>query len=326
MPATDERAEERADVGGDVKLGIRIPRDVLVGDVGRIRLLLERVAENQIDHVCVGDHVSFNGGQGFDGIVQAAVLAAAHPDLPVHVAVYLLPLRHPVLVARQLSTLAAVAPGRITFGVGVGGEDRHEVEITGVDPRTRGARMDESLAALRALLAGEQVTVHGRFFDFEDAQVLPPPDPPIPILVGGRSDAAFARAATFGDGWLGIWMSADRFADSVTRIDALAQAAGRSWRPKHTLHTWCGLAPDRAVARRVLAESMESLYRTPFERFERYSAYGDPADVAESLSAYLATTRRINLIVEAPDVDDGVDAVGEVRRLLVERARKLTPC
>jgi alkanesulfonate monooxygenase SsuD/methylene tetrahydromethanopterin reductase-like flavin-dependent oxidoreductase (luciferase family) len=309
----------------DVRVGVRIPRDVLVGDVGRIRALLERVAENQIDHVCVGDHVSFNGGQGFDGIVQAAVLAAAHPDLPVHVAVYLLPLRHPVLVARQLSTLAAVAPGRITFGVGVGGEDRHEVEITGVDPGTRGARMNESLEALRRLLAGESVTLHGRFFDFEDAEVLPPPDPPIPILVGGRSDAALLRAATLGDGWLGIWMSPERFASATAQVDEHARDAGRSWRPEHTLHTWCGLASDRSEARRVLATSMESLYRTPFERFERYSPFGEPVDVAQALAPYLAATRRINLIVEAPDVDYGIDAVGEVRHLLIRQAMLIPP-
>jgi alkanesulfonate monooxygenase SsuD/methylene tetrahydromethanopterin reductase-like flavin-dependent oxidoreductase (luciferase family) len=313
LPVADNSAS-------DVQVGVRIPRDALVGDVGPVRSLLERVAENDIDHVCVGDHVSFNGGQGFDGIVQAAVLAAAHPELPVHIAVYLLPLRHPVLVARQLSTLAAVAPGRLTFGVGIGGEDRHEVEITGVDPKTRGARMDESLCSLRQLLAGESVTVHGRFFDFDDARVLPSPDPPIPILIGGRSEAAFKRAARFGDGWLGIWMSPDRFAAAVSSIEEHARAEGRSWQPQHTLHTWCGLAADRPVARQVLAASMESLYRMPFERFERYSPFGEPAEVARELSAYLPTTRRINVIVEAPDVDYGIDAVGEVRRLLIEYA------
>ena len=62
---------------------------------------------------------------------------------------YLLPLRHPVLVARQLADIERLAPGRLVLGVGVGGEDRHEVAICGVDPATRGARMDECLAVLR---------------------------------------------------------------------------------------------------------------------------------------------------------------------------------
>ena len=72
----------------------------------------------------------------------AAVLAALHPTLPVHTGVYLLPLRHPVLVARQIADLGRVAPGRLVFGVGIGGEDRHEVAICGVDPATRGRRMN----------------------------------------------------------------------------------------------------------------------------------------------------------------------------------------
>src|SRR5579871_6166687 len=94
-----------------------------------------------VDHVCCGDHVSFLGGFGTDGLVQATALAMLAPALPVHVGVYLLPLRHPVLVARQLADFAALAPGRLVFGVGVGGEDPREFTVCGVDPATRGRRM-----------------------------------------------------------------------------------------------------------------------------------------------------------------------------------------
>lgn len=72
-------------------------------------------------------------GHGNDGMVTAAALANLHPDLGVYLGVYLLPLRHPVPVARQLANLAEMAPGRIRFGVGIGGDDRHEVEVCGVD-------------------------------------------------------------------------------------------------------------------------------------------------------------------------------------------------
>ena len=78
-----------------------------------------------------------------------------HPTLRVHVAVYLLALRHPVPLARTLATIAELAPGRLALGVGVGGEDRHEIEICGVDPATRGSRTDEALAIVRGLLSGE---------------------------------------------------------------------------------------------------------------------------------------------------------------------------
>ncbi len=65
--------------------------------------------------------------------------------------------------------------GRLTLGVGIGGEDRHEIEICGVDPRTRGRRMDECLQILRALSGGEPVTFEGEFFSLQDALILPAP-------------------------------------------------------------------------------------------------------------------------------------------------------
>ena len=90
---------------------------------GRLAALTELVHRAGIAHVTVGDHVSFAGGHGADGLIQATALLAAHPTLPVQTGVYLLALRHPAVVARQLATIALLAPGRFTFGVGVGGDD-----------------------------------------------------------------------------------------------------------------------------------------------------------------------------------------------------------
>jgi Luciferase-like monooxygenase len=91
--------------------------------------------EGGSDHVCCSDHVSF-AGTGFDGLVQATALAMLHATLPVYCGVYLLPLRHPVPVARQLADIARLAPGRLIFGTGIGGEERHEITICGVNPAT----------------------------------------------------------------------------------------------------------------------------------------------------------------------------------------------
>ena len=117
------------------------------------RRLLQRVADVGLNHVTMGDHVSFHGGSGFDGMVTASTLLASHDSLPVLIGVYLLGLRHPMLAARQLSTLAQTAPGRLTLGVGVAGEDRAEVANAGVDPGTRGRHLDEALPLVRRLLA-----------------------------------------------------------------------------------------------------------------------------------------------------------------------------
>jgi alkanesulfonate monooxygenase SsuD/methylene tetrahydromethanopterin reductase-like flavin-dependent oxidoreductase (luciferase family) len=276
------------------------------------------VADEGIDHVCVGDHVSFFVGAGSDGLLTATSMLAAQSTLPVYVALYLLPLRHPVPVARQLATIAELAPGRLTLGVGVGGEDRHEIEVCGVDPRTRGRRMDECLKVLRGLAEGTPVTFDGEFFSLQDALILPAPSPPVPLVVGGRSGAAVRRAGRLGDGWLGVWVSPRRFGSVVEEITQAAGDAGRDPSGfEHALNVWCGFGPTREAARKPLAERMQLFYQMPFEPFERYSPYGTPEDVAEFLRPYIDSgCSTFNVIPCAEDQETAVSAVGELRRLL----------
>ena len=276
------------------------------------------IAAAGLDHVVCGDHVSFIVGTGFDGLIAATHELATEPSLRAFVAVYLLPLRHPVLVARQLSSMSERYPGRLVLGVGVGGEDPHEFEICGIDPRTRGRRMDESLGLLRALLSGEPVTHHGEFFDLDEAVILPAPQPPIPIIVGGRSDFALRRAGCLADGWIGIWNSARRFEEATAIIDDHAATAGRrnvEW--QHAMQVWCGLGDDPATGRASLAPTMEGMYNLPFERFERYSPCGAPDTIAEFLAPYVAAgCRTFNLLACAADLDTAVAGVSEIRRHL----------
>ena len=299
------------------QVGLMIPYGLPDWDQATERVFLDGAAAAGIDHVCCADHVSFGPGLGFDGLVQASVLAALHPSLRIYCGLYLLPLRHPVLVARQLADVERFAPGRLTLGVGIGGEDRHEIEICGVDPATRGARMDECLSILRELLTGQPVTFHGRFFDLDEA-VIVPPAPGIPIIVGGRSDAAIRRAGRLGDGWLGIWNSPRRFAAAVELAAAEAARAGRASPPaQHAMQVWCGFGETREAARASLAPAMEAFYGLPFERFERYCPYGTADDVAAFLAPYgAAGCTGFNLIPQAPEQDQALAGVASVRALL----------
>jgi alkanesulfonate monooxygenase SsuD/methylene tetrahydromethanopterin reductase-like flavin-dependent oxidoreductase (luciferase family) len=309
-----------------VRVGLFLPDDQpLTGGPDHLRAMLARVAEEGVDHVCVGDHVSFFVGAGSDGLITATSMLAAQPGLPVYVALYLLPLRHPVPVARQLATLAQLAPGRLTLGVGIGGEDPHEIEICGVDPKTRGRRMDECLRILRGLADGTPVTFEGEFFALHDALVVPAPSPRIPLVVGGRSNAAVMRAARLGDGWLGIWVSPRRFAAVRDQISREAAEAGRDVRGfEHGLNVWCGFASTREAAREPLATRMQAFYQMPFEPFERYSPYGTPEHVAEFLSPYIeAGCSVFNVIPCASDFESAIGAVGQLRTLLT--ASELTP-
>ena len=126
------------------------------------------------------------------------------------------------------------------------------------------------------------------------------------------------RTARLGDGWLGIWVSARRFAAVRDQIKREAAEAGRDGRGfEHALNVWCGFGSTREAARELLATQMQAFYQMLFEPFERYSPYGTPEHVAEFLSPYIdAECSAFNVIPCADDADSAISAVGELRTLL----------
>jgi probable F420-dependent oxidoreductase len=112
-----------------------------------------------------------------------------------------LPIRHPLLLAKQATSTAVLTGGRLVLGVGTS-PWREDYDILGVDWDSRGRRMDESIAILRGLAAGGYFEHHGRCFDLPPVQIAPVPADPIPVLIGGHADAALRRAARLGDGWM----------------------------------------------------------------------------------------------------------------------------
>jgi alkanesulfonate monooxygenase SsuD/methylene tetrahydromethanopterin reductase-like flavin-dependent oxidoreductase (luciferase family) len=267
---------------------IRTPRGVADGDAARLREWAGSIEASGIDGVFCGDHVSFHNGTGYDGLIQATALAVASNRLTIWSAVFLLALRHPVPVARQVASLASLAPGRFMFGVGLGGEDPHELEICGVDPRRRGRRLDAHLDAVRTLLAGEELTTDTEFLSIPGAIIRPVPQPWVPILVGGRSAAALERTARAADGWIAIWVSPARARQALATVAGHAERLGREHAPdRNALMVWCGLGATASHARSLVAPVMEGLYKTPFERFERYTPCGTPADVAEAIAPFV---------------------------------------
>jgi alkanesulfonate monooxygenase SsuD/methylene tetrahydromethanopterin reductase-like flavin-dependent oxidoreductase (luciferase family) len=302
-----------------IRVGIHAEDAMFVGPLAQRRALLERARRGGLDHVFVADHVSFHTGFGMDGLVRAATIAAQEPELAVHIGVYLLALRHPVPVARAIATLCESAPGRLVLGVGVGGEDRHEIEICNVDPKTRGRRTDDSLAALRALLSGVPASYACEFFSFENAWIRPAPDPPVPIVVGGRSGAALRRAGRLGDGWLGVWCSPKRFAEARAEVESHSGGRSATWR--HGLQVWVGLDAERGAARERLSRAMEGVYRIPFERFEKYCPYGSPAEIADFLVPYVAAgARDFNVMAVSGSAEQAIDGVAEIRARLTQSA------
>jgi alkanesulfonate monooxygenase SsuD/methylene tetrahydromethanopterin reductase-like flavin-dependent oxidoreductase (luciferase family) len=283
------------------------------------RRLLGSIADVGIDHVFIADHVSFRGGDGTDGVVALAALSGLEPRLDLHLGVLLLALRHPMVAARQIATLASAAPGRVTVGVGVGGEDRSEFEVCGIDPATRGRRTDAALEIVRRLLSGEAIDWNDEFFVLEDARIRPTPEPPIAVVVGGRSDAALDRAARLGDGWLAAWCSARRLREGIEHVEA--KAAGRSLPPptewRHGMQLWVGVGATAEEGRTRVADGMRRFYKMPFEPFERYTPVGTAEQIADFLSPYVdAGARTLNLAPVGADRDVEIETIAEVRRLL----------
>ena len=293
----------------DLKFGLATPSQLWSLDWADRQALLKAIDAAGFNHVFLADHVSFRNGAGADGFVETAALAQLHPSLGVMISIYLLPLRHPLPVARQLASMARVAPGRFTFGVGIGGEDPHELEVCGVSPRRRGVRANESLEIIQGLLRGEAVSFSGQAFEIDNAVIRPTPSIPIPILVGGRSDAALTRTARFGDGWIGVWCSVKRYAQAVAKIETEAVLMGRpgmDW--CHGYQPWVGVDWQSATtAKAVVKSGMEAFYKIPFEQFERYTPSGTPLEVATQLAPYVqAGCKMLNLKVCAKHPEEEV--------------------
>lgn len=136
-----------------------------------------------------------------EAFVLSAAVAAATTTLRLTPFVVKLPIRPPVLVAKQAASVAVLSGNRLGFGVGISPWP-DDFEIMDVPFEKRGARMDECIDIVRGLTAGGYFEFHGQFFDLPPIKIAPVPTEPIPILIGGHSKAALRRAALRGDGWM----------------------------------------------------------------------------------------------------------------------------
>ncbi|MDH4017388.1 MAG: TIGR03619 family F420-dependent LLM class oxidoreductase [Actinomycetota bacterium] len=153
-------------------------------------------------------------------------MAMATERLKLSTAVYVLPLRHPIEVAKATGTIARISGGRLILGAGAGWM-KEEFDVYGVDFETRGRRMDESVEVMRKLWAGGYVEHHGEFFDFPELAITPAPDAPVPIYFGGTSRAALRRAARTGQGWIGAGNSIDEVPAILEELRGLRREYGR---------------------------------------------------------------------------------------------------
>jgi probable F420-dependent oxidoreductase len=164
----------------------------------------------------------------YDAFAYLAFLAAKTTRVRLGTNVYLLGLRHPFVAARAVATLDVLSGGRAEVGIGAGWL-RQEWSAAGLDPRTRGRRLDEALAVCKRLWSEPVVEHHGEFFAFPPVAFEPKPvqRPWPPIHVGGESEAALRRAAAVADGWYGLVHDPESAAVRVRQLAALRRELGR---------------------------------------------------------------------------------------------------
>ena len=155
----------------------------------------------------------------YEPILTLTWAAAVTNRVGLGTSVIVLPMHHPVPMAKQIATLQCLSGGRVIFGIGVGWLEA-EFAALGTPFRERGRRMDESIALMRALWSQDPVSFETRAVPAEiaDMRMQPPPSHTIPIWVGGSSEPALARAVRLCDGWHGTRLTPDKAAPIVERL------------------------------------------------------------------------------------------------------------
>jgi probable F420-dependent oxidoreductase len=182
------------------------------------------------DHVLVPNADAADYGRIYEAILSLVWIGAKYHEVRLGTSVIVVPQRNAVILAKELATLDVLSGGRVIAGVGVGWNLGEFANVGAADRyHVRGAYLDETIALWRHLWSGSTEPFRGRFHSIDDFEFGPLPDrgAALPIMVGGRAEAALQRAGRLGDGYHSSATSAEKYAERVPIIRAAAEAAGR---------------------------------------------------------------------------------------------------
>ncbi len=165
-----------------------------------------------------------------DPLIAAGAMGAVTSTLRFYTNVMKLGSRNPLLMARQVGSVANLTNNRFGFGIGIGWAPE-EFEWCGQPYAKRGKRVDEMIEVIKLVLGGGMVEFHGEFYDFDRLQMSPAPTKPVPFYVGGHTDVALKRAARVGDGWTSAMLTGAELADIIGKIKKLLAENGRADEP-----------------------------------------------------------------------------------------------
>jgi probable F420-dependent oxidoreductase len=236
-------------------------------DIVRVAIECEELGYYEVagnDHISTQRYVRQTFGDPpdfFEPLITYAYCAAKTSTIRFVTGVIVLPMRQPVLLAKQVATLDQFSGGRIILGVGVGAY-REELESAYPDlaDKPRGGMVREGIQVLRALFEERRASFSGKYYQFNDVEMYPKPiQHPLPIYSAGNADGSIRRAAELCQGWLPAGIGPDRIREGKTSLDQYAHAAGRD--PADIV-----IAPQLVVC---LGPSMQQARQT-FERSQLY--------------------------------------------------------
>ncbi|MCC6421285.1 MAG: TIGR03619 family F420-dependent LLM class oxidoreductase [Gemmataceae bacterium] len=249
-------------------------------------------------------------------MVAMAFLAGRTERLKFGMNAIVLPFRDPLVLAKECATLDHLSGGRLLPAFGVGQELAVEFAATGRSAEGRGTLSDEMLGIMTRLWAGEQVTCHGKYFQYRDATIAPLPlQKPLPVWIGGSSEAAVRRTARLGTGWLAGLEPPVRLAPIVARIKEATAKAGRTIDDDHygagfpfRFGSWDEPEVQRAAAGMTrLAAGFEP---------KAYLAVGGADAIAGRVQEYVAAG--ISKFVLRPIASSDAEIMDQTQRLLEE--------
>jgi probable F420-dependent oxidoreductase len=224
-----------------VRIGVTFPQNEITSDPGAVRAYAQAAEDLGYTHLLAYDHVvgadltnrpNWTGPYNLDTLfhevfVLFGYLAGITSRLELITGILILPQRQTVLVAKQAAEIDVLSGGKFRLGIGIGWNDV-EYQALGENFKNRGKRSEEQITLLRRLFSEQSVTFHGRWHQVEAAGIKPMPvQRPIPIWLGGGSEATLRRVAAMGDGWLCNIPLGERSRTSLEQLRSFVAESGR---------------------------------------------------------------------------------------------------
>lgn len=273
---------------------------IMPGGIEQTAEQARRLEDLGFEYAATGEHFMRGDPPQPTGVALPVlgVAAGATSRIRLLSSILLAPLYHPVMLAKLTATLDVASGGRLTLGVGIGGEFPAEFAALDVPVTQRGPRTNEALPLLKRLWTEKNVHHQGRFYQISDVTLAPPPvqRPHPPVWVSGRREGAMRRAARDGDGWLPYFYSPRQYQDSVRRITELAQEAGCDLDGFQWAHyAFICVAGSKDEAAAVAAQRLGGRYRSRADMralVESYCILGTVPECIAGVEAYTAAGAR----------------------------------